>query len=140
MSCCGRAAWMGKSDAWISERTGHELSGDMISRYDRGATTLEDLAYAPFPDVSRSIPELAAMADALQIVRLALARLHTPLHKNGGPPGWAYDQSSAITDTYQSGREDLNPGMRHFSSGRCCSSFVARVREPRGFRVRLESS
>jgi hypothetical protein len=30
----------------------------MISRYDRGAKTLEDLAYAPFPDISRAIPEL----------------------------------------------------------------------------------
>jgi integrase len=53
---CTWARRIGKSDAWISERTGHELSGDMNNRYDRGATTLEDLAYAPFPDISRAIP------------------------------------------------------------------------------------
>jgi integrase len=105
---CTWARRLGKSDSWIGERTGHELSGDMINRYDRGATTLEDLAYAPFPDVSRAIPELAAMADAMKIVRLTLARLHTPLHTDKVSPDMADDQSKEITDTYESGREDLN--------------------------------
>ncbi len=30
----------------------------MINRYDRGAQTLGDLDYAPFPDIARAIPEL----------------------------------------------------------------------------------
>ena len=59
---CTWARRQAKSDAWISERTGHELSGDMISRYDRGAQTLGDLAYEPFPDISRAIPELVSPA------------------------------------------------------------------------------
>jgi hypothetical protein len=37
----------------------------MINRYDRGATTLDDLAYAPFPAIGPALPELAATADAL---------------------------------------------------------------------------
>ncbi len=78
---CTWARRAGKSDAWISERTGHELSGDMINRYDRGATTLEDLAYAPFPAIARALPELAAMADALAIVRTMLVALANPLAK-----------------------------------------------------------
>jgi integrase len=55
---CTWARRVGKSDAWISERTGHEPTGDMINRYDRGAQTLSDLNYAPFPDISRAVPEL----------------------------------------------------------------------------------
>ena len=55
---CTWARRVGKSDAWISERTGHEPTGDMISRYDRGAQTLADLEYEPFPDITFAIPEL----------------------------------------------------------------------------------
>jgi integrase len=65
---CTWARRLGKSNAWISERTGHEPTGDMINRYDRGAQTLVDLEYAPFPDISRAIPELSM-------------RLATPLAK-----------------------------------------------------------
>jgi hypothetical protein len=57
---CTWARRAGKSDAWIGERTGHELTGSMISRYDRGAQTLSDLEYAPFPDIARALPELPA--------------------------------------------------------------------------------
>jgi hypothetical protein len=55
---CTWARRLGKSNSWISERTGHEPTGDMINRYDRGAQTLGDLDYAPFPDITRAIPEL----------------------------------------------------------------------------------
>jgi hypothetical protein len=34
---CTWARRAGKSDAWISERTGHEVTVSMINRYDRGA-------------------------------------------------------------------------------------------------------
>jgi hypothetical protein len=56
---CTWARRAGKSDAWIGERTGHELSGDMISRYDRGAQTLANLDYEPFPAIGNAVPELA---------------------------------------------------------------------------------
>jgi hypothetical protein len=46
----------GKTDACISERTGQEVTGDMINRYDRGAQTLADLAYAPFPTSQTRCP------------------------------------------------------------------------------------
>ena len=55
---CTWARRIGKSNAWISERTGHEPTGDMINRYDRGATTLDDLAYEPFPDITRAVVPL----------------------------------------------------------------------------------
>jgi hypothetical protein len=42
----------------------------MINRYDRGAQTLSDLNYAPFPDIARAIPELS---DARLATRLATA-------------------------------------------------------------------
>jgi integrase len=45
---CTWARRAGKSDAWISERTGHDLSAGMINRHDRGAQILEDLAYQPY--------------------------------------------------------------------------------------------
>ena len=60
---CTWARRSGKSDAWISERTGHYIEANMIARYDRGATTPDDLAYGPFPDVSRVIPELVEIID-----------------------------------------------------------------------------
>ncbi len=62
---CTWARRAGKSDPWISERTGQEVTGDMINRYDRGAQTLADLDYEPFPDISRAIPELAALPQEL---------------------------------------------------------------------------
>ena len=70
---CTWARRAGKSDAWISERTGQEVTGAMIARYDRGAQTLEDLRYAPFPDISAAIPEL-------ENATRKQARLHTRLH------------------------------------------------------------
>jgi integrase len=63
---CTWARRLGKSDAWISERTGHEPTGDMISRYDRGAQTLKDLAYEPFPDIAGAIPELPRLATSTE--------------------------------------------------------------------------
>jgi hypothetical protein len=79
---CTWARRAGKSDAWISERTGHDVSGDMINRYDRGATTLDDLGYAPFPEIAHAVPELAALADTINIVRLA-TRLATAASEYG---------------------------------------------------------
>jgi integrase len=54
-----------KSDVWISERTGQDVDGKMISRYDRGAQTLGDLGYEPFPDIARAVPELPPIEPAL---------------------------------------------------------------------------
>jgi integrase len=62
---CTWARRASKSNQWISERTGHEPTGDMINRYDRGAQTLGDLEYGPFPDVSRAIAELVGKAARL---------------------------------------------------------------------------
>ena len=49
----------GKGDGWISDRSGH-ITKDQMDRYDRGARMLADLRYVPFPDISATIPELAA--------------------------------------------------------------------------------
>jgi integrase len=43
---------------WIRDRTGH-LTPAMMAQYDRGARTLADLKYEPFPDVSGVLPELS---------------------------------------------------------------------------------
>ena len=119
---CTWARRLGKSDAWISERTGHDLAGDMINRYDRGATTLEDLSYAPFPDIGRAIPELAARLAVVAWLRgcLALAtRLATPPEA----PQETAPVSPTIPEVYQSGREDSN--LRHLDPQ---SSALTRLR------------
>jgi hypothetical protein len=60
---CTWARRAGKSDSRISERTGQKESGKMIDRYDRGAQTLADLQYEPFPNISRAVPELVEIVD-----------------------------------------------------------------------------
>jgi hypothetical protein len=40
-----------------------------MERYDRGARTLADLKYLPFPNLSKAIPELSD--EAANVVRLA---------------------------------------------------------------------
>jgi len=80
---CTWARRSGKSDTWISERTGHKLTGKMIDRYDRGAQTLADLEYEPFPDISSAIPELRGLRLA---TRLATTTKHTP-HTQTQVPG-----------------------------------------------------
>ena len=57
----------GKGWGWISDRTGH-LTPNMMDRYDRGARTLADLQYTPFPDISTALPELAN--DLANVTRL----------------------------------------------------------------------
>ncbi len=47
----------GKSDGYISDRTGH-LTPEMLQRYTRAARTLEDLRIEPFPELTGTIPEL----------------------------------------------------------------------------------
>jgi integrase len=99
---CTWARRAGKSDAWISERTGHDIEANMIARYDRGAQTLEGLDYVPFPDISHAVPELAEIVD----------RLHTRLHKTGqnGSGGRGDDEGETViipAALKQSGREDL---------------------------------
>jgi hypothetical protein len=54
----------GKPPEWTRERTGH-VTPEMMDRDARLAQTLSDLRYEPFPDVSRAIPELAALGPAL---------------------------------------------------------------------------
>jgi integrase len=71
---CTWARRLGRSDMWISERTGHEVSGDMINRYDRGAQTLQDLDYEPFPSIAGALPELAALATALSTGHASASR------------------------------------------------------------------
>jgi integrase len=81
---CTWARRAGKSDSWISERTGQKESGKMIDRYDRGAQTLADLQYEPFPDISDAIPELAAV------------RLATALAKRAEEAAEANDESPVL--------------------------------------------
>jgi hypothetical protein len=45
----------------------------MINRYDRGAQTLSDLEYAPFPDISHAVPELADVRLATRLAKAAEA-------------------------------------------------------------------
>ena len=52
----------GKGHGWISDRTGH-MTEEMMRRYDRVASLLEDLRYEPFPDLSEAIPELGEDGD-----------------------------------------------------------------------------
>jgi len=99
---CTWARRSGKSDAWISERTGHDIETNMIARYDRRATTLEDLAYAPFPDISRAIPELADEP------RLATALATGGRNGSGGTGGERRETVMIPAALKQSGREDLN--------------------------------
>jgi integrase len=61
----------GRSDGWISDRTGHTTK-EMLDRYDRAARTLEELRYVPFPDISEAIPELLEPRD--NVVSLAASR------------------------------------------------------------------
>jgi integrase len=56
---CTWARRAGRSDLWITERTGHTPTSAMLRRYTRMAQTLADLGYEPFPDVTGAIPELA---------------------------------------------------------------------------------
>ena len=56
----------GKGDGWIGDRTGH-ITPEMMKRYDRGARQLADLQYAPFPDISKAIPELASPANVSRL-------------------------------------------------------------------------
>jgi hypothetical protein len=53
-----------RPDDWIRSRTGH-VDDEMLERYARAAKVLADLRYEPFPDISRAIPELAALAHPL---------------------------------------------------------------------------
>jgi integrase len=48
----------GRSIEWIAERTGHRPTTRMADRYKRQAVQFGDLAYEPFPDCTRAIPEL----------------------------------------------------------------------------------
>lgn len=64
----------GKGWGWISDRTGH-LTPNMMDRYDRGARTLADLQYTPFPDISTAVPELAT--DLANVTRIDAARRGT---------------------------------------------------------------
>ena len=93
---CTWARRAGKSDAWIGERTGHELTGSMISRYDRGAQTLADLEYAPFPDIRAAVPELRG-------------RLHTRLHTLSEDPRAGEEATSTIPPAYLVGAIGFEP-------------------------------
>ena len=88
---CTWARRAGKSDPWISERTGQEVTGDMINRYDRGAQTLADLDYAPFPDVAHAVPELASELAG------KVARLPQTLSQEPSAPSGAIGESAVIT-------------------------------------------
>jgi len=57
---------LGKGDGWISDRTGHTTK-KLMDRYDRGARSLLDLKYIPFPDITNAIPELADMSKVARL-------------------------------------------------------------------------
>jgi integrase len=57
---CTWARRDGRSDLWVTERTGHTPTTAMLARYTRMAQMLSDLDYQPFPCVLRAIPELAS--------------------------------------------------------------------------------
>jgi hypothetical protein len=57
---CTWARRDGRSDLWITERTGHTPTTAMLARYTRMAQMLADLDYHPFPCVLHAIPELAS--------------------------------------------------------------------------------
>jgi integrase len=76
---CTWARRAGKSDTWITERTGHTPMSDMVKRYTRMAQTLADLRYEPFPDVTMAIPELAPQRAAVCLDCAAKAGLSTAL-------------------------------------------------------------
>ena len=94
----------------------------MINRYDRGATTLEDLSYAPFPEISRAIPELARSMALAARMRAVLA-LATRLATTSEAPPEAVAETSTVPEVYQSGREDSN--LRHLDPQ---SSALTRLR------------
>jgi integrase len=100
---CTWARRAGKSDSWISERTGQKETGRMIDRYDRGAQTLADLAYEPFPDISRALPELNAEAAE------KAAPLPQQLPQDQPEPGEAPDQSAIIPMVYPVGARGFEP-------------------------------
>jgi integrase len=93
---CTWARRAGKSDAWISERTGHELDGSMINRYDRGAQTLDDLGYPPFPDIARVMPEFRE-------------RLATRLATGAGEAKQAVEETAVIPEAYMVGAGGFEP-------------------------------
>jgi hypothetical protein len=94
---CTWARREGKSNAWISERTGHEPTGDMINRYDRGAQTLVDLGYQPFPDLTGAIPELKGV------------RLHTRLHTAAEEVKASIRESVATSESSLVGARGFEP-------------------------------
>jgi hypothetical protein len=69
----------------------------MINRYDRGAQTLGDLEYAPFPYIADAIPELAD------------ARLATRLAKAAGAPEAAIVETSVIPPAFLVGARGFEP-------------------------------
>jgi integrase len=56
----------GKGDGWVADRTGH-IGTAMMQRYDRGARSIADLRYKPFPDISLAIPELSKDSNVARI-------------------------------------------------------------------------
>ena len=52
----------GKSEAWVSARTGHR-SSDMINRYRRIAQSVAELSLGELRPLDEAIPELRAAAD-----------------------------------------------------------------------------
>lgn len=63
----------GKSDTWITDRSG-PVTPSVMARYNRAARTVEDLFMepGPFPDVALAIPELAET----NVARLPARRRH----------------------------------------------------------------
>jgi integrase len=122
---CTWARRAGKSDAWISERTGHDLDGKMISRYDRGAQTLADLDYAPFPGIANAVPELrvcpsralscaasaaCAMPRAERAARLSIdVRLATTLATGLGPQKVETSETRIVSEAWVVGAIGIEP-------------------------------
>ena len=68
----------GKSEAWVSARTGHR-SSDMINRYRRIAQSVAELSLGELRPLDEAIPELRAAADKSGEVRLLHAWAGDPI-------------------------------------------------------------
>ncbi len=77
----------GRSEAWVSDRTGHR-SSQMIARYKRQARTFGELGLGGFESLALAIPECAAVvADSLAEGLRALDA--APFCPGGVGRGWA---------------------------------------------------
>jgi hypothetical protein len=114
------AMFEGKDALWITDRSGHTTLG-MLRRYERDVRRWRELGESPV-DAAAAIPEfVAAFAAANAAAEMKSAA--------------AADAATRVTTEKCTGRES-NPKKQYFSTWRCCSFFVVRVRFPSAFCVK----